>query len=308
MWFKQAKFFNINAKLPYSAESLNEKLQNLAYSPCLPSLPATQGWATPIDSEDASFVHDLDHYWVICLQTEEKILPTTVVRDEVKKQIKEIESARDAKVTRKEKTQLTEETTQTLLPRAFSKVTRNYAYIDTKNHWLALDTTSPGKIKQFIDFLNRTAPELSVKAFETKKVAPILTHWLTTQQYPNSFSINESCLLGDPNNEKRSIRCQSQNLFTNSIQNIIKEGLMANQLSLTWHDKLDFNLTHEFAITGIRYQDELKSQAEEAVLESMTHRFDADCLVMAGTLSAMFVELLPLFKAEKEMEAVLEPA
>jgi recombination associated protein RdgC len=303
MWFKQAKFLSINSPLPYTAESLNAKLQAFAYSPCLPSLPATQGWIKPIDDDEASYVHDLGPYWFICLQTEEKLLPTTVVRNEVNKQIKEIEAAREAKVTRKEKTQLMEETTQTLLPKAFSKLVRHYAYIDKQQNCLVIDTTSPGKVKQLIDFLHRCAPELMIKAIETKKVAPILTHWLTTQKYPNSFAINESCLLGDPNNEKRSIRCQQQNLFTTSIQNIIKEGLIANQLSLTWHDKLDFNLNHEFSITGIRYQDELKLQADEAVLESVTQRFDADGLIMAGTLSAMFAELLPQFKAEQVTEA-----
>ncbi len=307
MWFKQVKIFTIHGDFPYTAETLSERLESLAYSPCLPSLPATQGWATPADTEDAPYIHAINPYWLLCLQTEEKILPATVIRGEVKKRIKDIEAARDAKITRREKTELTEETTQTLLPKAFSKISRTYAYIDRTNNWLVIDSSSASKIKQFIDFLQRSAPELSVKAIETKKIAPILTHWLVKQDYPTSFAINQACLLGDPNNEKRMLRCQQQNLFAPSFQNLLKDGFMANQLSITWHDNLDFMLNHEFSLTGLRYQDEIKSQADEAVLETATHRLDADLLVMAGTISAMLKELIPLFKADVEKITKKEP-
>lgn len=308
MWFKQAQILTINSNFTYTPEILATQLQSLAYTPCLPTLPATQGWVTPAEVEDAALVHAIDHYWLICLQTEEKILPATVVRNEVKKRVKEIELSRGDKVGRKEKTQLAEETTHTLLPKAFSKLTRTYAYIDRKNNWLVIDSTSPSKIKQLVDFLQRCAPEIRLKALETTKVPPVLTQWLVKQNNPTDFSINQACLLRDPNNETRMIRCQQQNLFATSIQTLLKEGCLANQLSLTWHDKIDFMLANEFIISGIRYQDDIKAQAEEASVETVVQRFDADFIVMAGTLSMMLADLVAIFKASKETVAEAELA
>lgn len=303
MWFKQAQILTINPKMSYTSDTLSTKLERLAYTPCLPSLPATQGWVAPADADEASLVYSIENFWLLCLQTEEKILPATVVRNEVAKRIKQLETERDQKIGRKEKTQLMEEMTQTLLPKAFSKLSRTYAYIDKKNHYLVIDTTSPVKVKQFVDFLMRAAPEISAKPLETKKVPPILTQWLIKQNNPTSFAVNQSCLLRDPNNETRMIRCQQQNLFASSIQALLKEGCLANQLSLTWHDKIDFMLANEFMITGIKYQDEIKSQADEAVSETTIQRFEADFIVMANTLAMMLNELIALFAVNEEILA-----
>ena len=57
MWFKQAHVLQINAKIPYSREDLTERLEKMAYTPCLPTLPATQGWIAPNDQNESEFVY-----------------------------------------------------------------------------------------------------------------------------------------------------------------------------------------------------------------------------------------------------------
>lgn len=300
MWFKQAQILHCSSSASYGPEKLAAQLTSLSYQPCLPSLPATQGWVSPLEQDDAPLVHAVDNYWLLCLQIEEKILPATVVRQAVKQRVRALETEREHKVSRKEKTQLAEEMTQTLLPQAFSKYSRVYAYIDRRNNWLVVDSSAPVKTKQLVDFLHRSAPELKLKPVETKKVSSILTHWLLKQSYPQTFAINQACLLKDSNNENRMIRCQQQNLFAPSIQALLKEGCEAHQLALTWHDHLDFTLSSEFIVKGVRYHEELKEQSDDAVLDSQVQRLDADLVLMAGTLSAMLSDLLPLFVAEKE--------
>lgn len=72
----------------------------------------------------------------------------------------------------------------------------------------------------------------SVHAFELKKLSPAITYWLKNQNYPNTFSIEKACMLQDPEQQNRVVRCQHQDLFTSGIQSFIKEGYEVKQLAM----------------------------------------------------------------------------
>lgn len=138
MWFKQVQLFQLTDDFRYSPTTLIEKLEELLFQECLPSMPYGAGWVSPVDEDDAPLIQTMNDYTMICLQIEEKILPPVVIHQELAKKIKQIESSENRKVSQKEKYALKDEITAMLLPRAFSKLTRVYAYIDTKNRWLIL--------------------------------------------------------------------------------------------------------------------------------------------------------------------------
>mgnify|MGYP003574952026 FL=1 len=78
---------------------------------------------------------------MICLQVEEKILPAVVIRQELNRKLKKLKRRKNRKVYQKEKYSLKDEFIVTLLPKAFSRLTRVYLY-DIKNHLLVLGTTT----------------------------------------------------------------------------------------------------------------------------------------------------------------------
>lgn len=100
-------------------------------------MPSSIGWVSPVDEDGAPLVRAVNGCMMLCMQIEEKILPAAVIRQELMDKVKQIESDEGRKVYQKQKLSLKDEITMTLLPRAFSKFTRFYAYIDTKiNGWL----------------------------------------------------------------------------------------------------------------------------------------------------------------------------
>src|SRR3990167_1215410 len=135
MWFKQIQLFQLKPSA-YSIDKLSEKVQALSFIPCFPSTPSSIGWVTPIDEDEAPLIRSINGYIMLCMQVEEKILPATVIRQELDVKIKKLETLDSRKIRSKEKLSLKDEVTTTLLPRAFSKLTKIYGYIDTKNHWL----------------------------------------------------------------------------------------------------------------------------------------------------------------------------
>ena len=144
--------------------------------------------------------------------------------------------------------------THTLLPRAFSKYTRVYAYIDTKNHWLVLDTITPSKVEKFLNLFKKTFSEVNCQCIDTQKIAPLLTRWLKHNNVPPAFEIEKTGVLKDSHQQGRMIRCQQQDLQAPGIQSLLKDGYEVHQLSLNWQEKMRFVLVDDFTLKSICYQ------------------------------------------------------
>jgi recombination associated protein RdgC len=299
MWFKQIQLFQLTKSIGFTPDKLIEQLEQLAYTPCLPSLPSSAGWISPIeDDEHAPLVHVANGKIMLCLQIEDKILPSSVVHQALKDKIKKIQQRDDRKIRQKEKLSMKDEITMTMLPRAFSKLTRVYAYIDIKNNWLVLGTHHAAKAEQFITMFKRSVTE-NVRPFEFSKPAPMMTHWLKHNSNPTEFSIEKSCVLQDPRQQNRIIRCQQQDLFTQGIQTILKEGCEVKQLALCWHDRINFVLADDFSLRNIQYQEEVISAANDIDSDTKQQQFDADFFIMTETLYGLISDLLAVFLIEK---------
>ena len=294
MWFKQAQLFQLNDAFLYAPTALIEQLEKFEFQECLPSMPYGAGWVSPVDDEGAPLIQTTNGYTMICLQIEEKILPPMVIRQELAKKIKKIEAAADKKVSPKEKYVLKDEISATLLPRAFSKLTRVYAYIDTTNRWLILGTANAKKTEQFISAFKKTFGD-KMDAFQIKKLSAMMTSWLKHQNYSSSFSIEKSCVLQDANHESRVIRCYNQDLFESPIQSLIKDGCEIKQLALNWQDRIGFILLDDLSVQSIKFTDEIIEQVKEMEAGTKQQQFNADFLIMTETLDGLFKDLLDSF-------------
>jgi len=305
MWFKQIQLFQLSDLTGITTESLNEKLALLAFQACGKSTPSTLGWVPPLEEEEnASFAQTVNGNSMICLQIEEKIMPSFVVRQALQDKIKQIESTDHRKMGQKEKLTLKDEVVLTLLPRAFSRLTKIYAYIDTKNQWLVLGSTNLKKTEQFLTLFKKSVTE-KVLPIALKKLSPIMTNWLKDKDFPTAFSIEKSGVLQDASQQKRIIRAQQQDLFANSIQDLIKDGCEVKQFALSWEDRLNFTLTNDFLLQSIKFHDEITMQAKEMGAETEQHKFHVDFLIMGETLSAFLKDLLKEFAETFEDNTVV---
>src|SRR5688500_6547311 len=97
MWFKQVQIYALE-DINYETETLIEKLNPLAFTPCPPSFPMSLGWYSPFGEEDGPLIHAANGYIMLCLQIEEKILPAAVIRQALKDKVKKIETSEDRRV------------------------------------------------------------------------------------------------------------------------------------------------------------------------------------------------------------------
>ncbi len=297
MWFKQIQLFQLPVAIPRTAEQLIPQLEALAFTHCPPSFPLSLGWAPLLEDFETPFVRQVNNCLLFCLKIEEKILPSIVVRQELDKRIAKIKELEQRAVRQKEKMNLKDDITMEMLPRAFSKMSRVYAYIDCELNSLVLSTTNKSITEKFLKLLKKTLT-IDITAFETKNVTKILTRWVRDSHNDTHFQIEKSAMLQDPNEQLRTIRCQQQNLFSSSIQTLIKEGCEIKRLGLSWNDQVNLTIAHDFTIQNIKFQDILREQAKEMEPESALQQLDADFMIMSGIIKQIITELLNLFSKE----------
>lgn len=302
MWFKQVQIFQLTTSVQSSPTHLAEKLESLAFNPCLPSMPSSIGWVSPLDEENAPLTRGINGCIMFCLQIEEKILPASVVTQTLKEKIKTIEQEQGRKLRQKEKLSYKDEVTHTLLPRAFTKFTRINAYIDTRNQWLILNSISPAKTELFLSLFKKSLGEI-IEPVNVVKPSSILTEWLKNKNYPQAFSIEKSCVLQDPDQQNRVIRCQQQDLFSDGIQSLVKEGCAAIQIGLCWHDKLNFVIADDFSLRSIRLADDDIAEIQDE-METRQQKFDADFIMMTESYAALLKDLFDIFAASMNSDSV----
>ena len=155
MWFKQISFFPINIKQLPELDTLSEKLATAEFSPVMGLDWFSEGFAAP-QNFSPELVFPADFTWSVALKRSDKVLPAAVIREFLDDKINEIQENENRKVGRKEKTELKEQITDTLLPRAFTRSSKTFAVCDTKHGFLFVNHASATKSENMIGKLRET--------------------------------------------------------------------------------------------------------------------------------------------------------
>ncbi len=294
MLFKQAQLFSLNKALPTQLSSLLPKLEPLIFKNCPPSFSSSHGWVAPTKDKDAPLVYSMGHYLLFSLQFEEKVLPAGVIKKELETKISELQQKEDRKIYSKEKKNLRDEVTMTLLPRAFTQISQIYACIDTKRQWLITNTLQADKVKALTSSFKKCF-DIDVTPLKLKKISYLLTQWVKQNEAPEGIEILDQCFLQDPNSMKRTIRSQSQSLSSPPLQALIDSGLEVKQLMLSWQEAVRFTLTDFMHLKNLRYTDEALADVEDDATESALDRFNTDFVMMVKTLDSLFLMLIENF-------------
>ena len=131
MWFKNLRIYHLNGSVQHTPEELNEALAKCEFKPCGNLDPVTYGWTQPLGRNGSEFVHAANGYIMVCAKRQEKVLPSSIVKEALDEKIAEISERESRFVGRAEKLSIKEEIIFSLMPKALVKSSYDFAYIDT---------------------------------------------------------------------------------------------------------------------------------------------------------------------------------
>ena len=307
MWFRNARVFRFTKPFEITAEALEEKLQEDAFKPCGPQETSRQGWVSPMGKHSDLLVHSAGGYHLIALRKEEKLLPASVIKELVDEKAEMIEAEQHRKVRRKEKDELKEEVTLEMLPRAFSKNRRCYAYLAPADGVLIVDAGSSKQAEDLASTLRKSLGSLPVRPPAVEQApAFTFTGWLNESiDLPASIELGTECELKDTSEDGGVVRCKGLDLQGDEIRSHLDAGMQVTKLSVTWDDNLSFVLDEELGIRRLKFGDTLQEKLDDVDADDATARFDAAFSLMTLELARLIPGLLEALGGE-DRSAILE--
>lgn len=299
MWFKNLTLFRLVEPFPLNAEALAARLDRRAFQPCPSFQPSAAGWTPPLGRKARDRLHTVAERWLMCLRTEEKLLPPIVVNQALAERIALIEDEQRRPVRRREKLELRDQLVQELLPRAFARSRLSYAYLDTVGGWLVVDSASPRGVEELTGTLRETIDSLPIAPPRVRQsVVATMTAWLTEGQAPGEFMLGDSCELREGGEDGGVVRCRGQDLTGDEIRAHLAAGKQVTQLGLIWNDRLAFVLDEALVVRRLQFLDVVRESLQEDATHSPEAVFDAEFALMTGELALLLPRLLDLFGGE----------
>ena len=300
MWFKNLQIYRLPTPWNIELAKFDELLSRAPFNRCPSNEPLSKGWISP--RRDGSLVFSLGGQWLIALAVEQRLLPSSVVNDEVKDRAEAMEAQQGYAPGRKQLKELRERVTEELMPRAFTRRRTTFVWIDPKNGWFCVDASSPGKAEEVIEHLRHCLDEFPLTMLHTQ-VSPTsaMADWLAGGDAPAGFTIDRDCELKAAGEEKAAVRYVRHPLDGDEIAGEIKahlaSGKLPTKLALTWDDRISFVLSEKLEIKRLAFLDLLKEQAEKTA-EHADEQFDADFALMSGELARFLPQLIAALGGE----------
>lgn len=301
MYFKNAQTYRLSTEWPITAETLHEQLAAKPFRPCGTQDFESRGWVAPCDGGE--FVHAIGDNWLVCMQTEAKILPPAVINKEADARAAVIADQQGFKLGRKAMKELREQVTTELLPRAFTRIRRTYAWLNVQAGWLVVDAASERKAEDVLELLRHSLDTFPLTLLRTER-SPMsaMADWLAGEA-PEGFTIDQDFALQSIAEDRARATFKGHDLEDTHVIEHLEAGRLPIKLAMTFDDRLSFVLTDRGALKRIDFLDVIRDQVAADEHEDAQALFDAEFALMTSEV----LRLLPAIVAAMGGELARTP-
>ena len=292
MWFRNLTLFRFSPSVAKALKSLDEDLAEKRLRTCGPLELETQGFVSPYGRSEETLVHRVGKFVLVSFGSEAKLLPSSVINDELSAKLETIEEKTGKRPGSRERKRLKEEVLTDLLPRAFIRLSKRNGYLDTEQGWLVIDTASRKSAEEGVTLLRD-----ALGSFPATPMAPeeaprvLMTDWLAKGVLPPGLVLGDECELRDPVESGAIVRCRRQELETDEVREHLKSGKQVFQLGLVFEDRLAFTLGEDLVVRKLRFLDQVQDQLGEGEQDNAVAELDSVFTLMSLELRRLFAKL-----------------
>ena len=304
MYFKNLQIYRLSTEWPITAEVLHEQLAKRPFHPCGSQDFESRGWVSPCDG--GALVHAIGHNWMICLQTEAKILPPAVINKEADARAAVIAEQQGFKLGRKGMKELREQVMDEFLPRAFTRVRKTYAWLNVQAGWLVIDAASQNKAEDVLEQIRHALDTFPVALLRTER-SPMsaMADWLAASEAPEGFMLDQDFALQSISEDRARATFTGHDLEAAHVTEHLAAGRLPIKLAMTFDDRISFVLTERMELKRIDLLDVVRDSVRADEHEDAQALFDAEFALMAGELLRLLDATVAALGGELVREADL---
>jgi recombination associated protein RdgC len=292
MWFKNLRIYKLTEALSDDQFfSLTSLLQAQEFKPCGSLDLMRYGFVQPVGE---GFEHTLMGFTMICAKREEKVLPSGAINDAVAAKVKAIEEGENRNVGRKERQTIKDEVIFSMLPKAFTKSSLDYAYIDHQEQLIIVNASSASRAEDLCSKLREALGSLKCIPLTPKCDPSQIMTMMASAGAQAPFELGEYIEL-KAGKDERVVSCRKQDLSASTVLSHIQSGMYVSKLQLNWREGVTFVIEDDFAIKRLTFDSSIADKANDGNPESKAEQFDADFAVMTVELRALITDLVAEF-------------
>lgn len=295
MWFKNLYLYQFEKDFQQDADTLHDSLSAKPFVECSATQRESMGWVPPLGKNSEAYTHGVNNFVLLTMARQERLLPSSVIKEELDERVTEIQERENRRVGAKEKKELRERIEDELLPRAFTRTQKLDAWIDLKGGWLVVNTPSAARAEALTTLLRKTIGSLPVIPPKSEAASPILTQWLNEFSTPEPFEIGDECELKGSGEDQSVAAFKKHELNTDEVKSNLQAGKGVSKLALIWDRKVSFVVGDDLVIKKLKFLDVLDEQMNEQDPQSHEERMDIEFTLMTGELSQLIPDLIKEF-------------
>ncbi len=289
MWFKNIKAYQITQPMSLNDDDVQRALTENAFRPCGNQETATMGFSSPFaqTGENAMMFHNIgERYW-ITVKKQEKLLPSSVVNDELAQKVAQIEQETGSPVGKKAQQDIKQEIIHKLLPQAFTKNSYVHGFISLPENLVIIDASADGKAEGYLALIRKALGSLPVVPLAKSSLQSELTHWLTDGT-PEGIDLLEEAEFKSTDDLESVIRCKNQPLDSDEIKMHLDAGKLVQKVGFEYQDTLSAVIAEDGSFKRLKFTDRIKEETDDIPKDQVAARLDAEFALMSAEL-AQFV-------------------
>jgi recombination associated protein RdgC len=259
-----------------------EMLLRCSSRPCGPTESRTSGFASPCEHATDDLAHKVSGYTLICFETEDRLLPGSVVAEEVEARAETIEKEQGYRPGRHGLREIKEAVILELLPRAFTQKRRTYAVL-TEQYFI-IDTSSAARAQAVIECLGKALDMLPLTKLDTNRwITDAMIGWLRGET-PQYLTVDDFVELEKEEDDKPTISYKRSCLDISDMRSKMADGYIPRKIGVTYNDLLSFRIDEDLHLKQLCALDLMMSQRTErdAQILCAADAFDADLTLITG--------------------------
>ncbi len=294
--FKNAIFYRIQTPLNLDPKILQAKLDKYRVKPIGKTTPKNFGWCEPNPYVQDDLALACGDSIFIRLKINTRLLPQSVINDELRERVAELENKIQKKVAKKNRAELKDEIINELMPRAFVQYSFVDAFINQDSGLICVDAASPSKAELLLSHLRVTLGSLPVVPLAAKvPVWQTLNYWIgIDKEMSSGLSMSGKYEVKTIQGETEKVAKLSGFDSNGEVRDMVNAGGMAISAGLEWRKNLSFTITDDFFIKSISDI----SEDDDGVIEKdedPAHGYEANRFIVAAELTNMIVDLIMFF-------------
>lgn len=294
MWFKNLKIYKLKELLKFDQEAIEKSLNSFIFSPCGSLDLEKSGFVSPLGKLSDALLNVVNGQYIVCVRFEKKLLPMTVVREQVAEKIEEYTAEHGRSPKGKEKSEIKDSVLLNLIPKAFATHSDVFAWIDNINGYVMVDTSSDKKAENVLALIRKALGTLPVVPLDVKEsVTTVVTDWLLKNTVPTRFELGTQINLISTRDENKTVAAKSSDLLEDDIIQHLRGDKIVSKLSLIFDNEFSFMLDEQLNIKRIKFSEDITNPDENDGYDKRemdeAERINADLFIQI----ASFMKLIP---------------